>query len=45
MCMGGVADVTVGLSTTNTDYKEQTIVIEKNHIARTRPDRIVISYE
>lgn len=45
MCMGGVADVTVSLSTTNSDYKEQTIVIEKNHIARTRPDRIVISYE
>lgn len=45
MCLGGVADVQVELSTDGKIYKPSTIEVARNAIARTKMDRIVISYE
>lgn len=45
MCLGGVADVQVELSTDEKIYKLSTIKVARNAIARTKMDRIVISYE
>lgn len=44
MCLGGIADVEVELSTDGRVYKPATVEIAKNVIARTSMDRIVISY-
>lgn len=44
MCLGGVADVQVELSSDGEVYKPTTIEVARNAIARTKMDRIVISY-
>ena len=44
MCMGGVADVTVELSKDGRTYKEATVEIASNHIARTAPSKVMIRY-
>ena len=44
MCLGGVDDVEVELSTDGKTYKPESLVIESASIARTAPSRIVISY-
>lgn len=44
MCMGGVADVAVELSKDGRTYKEATVEIANNHIARTAPSKVMIRY-
>lgn len=44
MCMGGVADVAVELSKDGRTYKDATVEIASNHIARTAPSKVMIRY-
>lgn len=44
MCLGGVADVAVELSKDGRTYKEATVEIASNHIARTAPSKVMIRY-
>lgn len=44
MCMGGVADVDVYLSTDGKTYVQTNIEIARNTIARVAPERIVVEY-
>lgn len=42
MCLGGVADAEILLSTDGKDYVSENIIIDKNTIARTSIERVVI---
>ena len=44
MCLGGVADVEVSLSTDDKTYQDTSLDIDKYSIARVEPNRIEITY-
>lgn len=45
MCLGGIADMKIYISTDNRNWKQSNIDIARNYIAKTSPERIVIEYE